>query len=433
MRKHNLLAIFLLLACVCTLFTGCSSDSEEIDDQVYTLVIGADKGTENRVRLTIQYPTYKSGGGGDKANGSSGGGGDGGETGEVDGTIVETVEAPSILEAVNLLNTSVPRKISFIHAKMFVFSEDFARDGIGSYLEPMARFRETRRIMQVVVCRGKAEDFIKENKVLIGSSIAKTMELMATQSFETGYFPFSTFHDFYTGVLSPYGQACAAYAGINDFKNMKNEEDVKEAAALRSENGFLPGEIPRQGGTKGELVGTAVFNGDRMVGSLDSYETRYFLMVIGKYQRGIITISDENEPGAAIPLDVRLGRKPEIRGHFEDGKPVIDIHLSIESDLGAVQSRIQYEKLSKINDLNDYIARIIQRGVENTIEKTKKELESDIFSFGRYFAGYFTTIQEFEEYDWLQHYREAKVNVSVEADVRRTGTIVGTASIKHSK
>ena len=432
MRKHDLLPIFMLLVFVCTLFTGCSSDSKEIDDQVYTLVIGADKGSENRVRLTVQYPTYKNGGGGGMEK-SSGGGGGKDESGEVDGTIVETVEAPSILEAVNLLNTSVPRSISFIHAKMFVFSEDFARDGIGSYLEPLARFRETRRIMQVVVCRGKAEDFIKENKVLIGSSIAKTMELMSTQALETGCFPFTSFHNFYTSVLSPYGQAYAAYAGLNDFKNMKNEEEGKEAAALKTENGFLPGEIPRQGGTKGEFVGTAVFNGDRMVGSLDSYETRYFMMVIGRYQRGIITISDENEPGSAIPLDVRLGRKSEIKGHFEDGKPVIDVHLSIESDLGAVQSRIQYEKLNKIGDLNNYIARIIKRGVENTIEKTKKELESDIFDFGRYFAGYFTTIQEFEEYDWLSHYREAQVNVSVEADVRRTGTIVDTSPIRHGK
>ena len=100
MKKLNIVMCLVLLSIL--IFTGCTEDSTEIDDQVYTLMIGADKGVNNKVRVTVQFPVYKSGGG-DSAGGSSkkssGSGSEGNkeDTGEVSGTIVETVEAPSTI------------------------------------------------------------------------------------------------------------------------------------------------------------------------------------------------------------------------------------------------------------------------------------------------------------------------------------------------
>lgn len=432
MKKLSLIILVILLFCFT--LTGCTLDNKEVDDQVYTLVIGADKGMDNKIRLTVQYPDYKGVGGGGGGGMEKKGGGEGGkkdETGKVDGTVVSTVEAPSLLEAINLLNTFISRKISLMHTKEIVFSEDLAREGIGSYLAPIARFRETRGIMQIVVCKGTAEDFIKENGTFVGESVAKAMELMIVQSGNTGLYPRASFHDFYKGVLNPYERPYAVYAGINDFKKLKPESGEAKSP-LKTQYELLPGDIPRKGEIKREFIGTAVFDGDRMVGSLNSYETRYFLMVIGEFQRGIITIEDKNEPGAAIPLDVRLGRKTKIKAHFENGIPVIDVKLNIEADLGAIQSRIPYERLSKIDDLNNQIKDLIQNGVKKTIEKAQKDLKSDIFGFGRKVARSFFTIQEFEDYNWLSHFPEAKVNVEVKVNVRRTGLMIGSSPIRYS-
>lgn len=416
------------------MFSGCTSDSNEIDDQVYVLAIGTDRGVDNKLRLTVQYPTYKGGGGGGGGTEMSGGGSGGGdkESGEVSGTIVETVEASSILEGINLLNTSTTRRLSLVHIKMIVFSEDFARAGIGNYLEPLARFRETRRIAQVVVCRGSAEDFIKENKTLIGGSVSKALELMVTESANTGFFPHTPFHNFYKEILSSYEQAYAAYAGVNDFKKLKPLSN-SDRAPLKTQFEVLPGEEPRKGDLKNEYFGTAIFDGAKMVGSLNSYETRYLLLVKGEYQKGIMTIEDSEKPGAAIPLDIRLGRKPKIKVTFENGTPLIDIKLNIEADIGAIQSRTPYEKLSKINDLNKQIENTIQDGVKKMIEKTQKEWGSDVMAFGRFAARNFFTIQEFEDYNWIEHYRDAKVTVEVEANVRRTGLMFSASPIKNSK
>jgi hypothetical protein len=283
--------------------------------------------------------------------------------------------------------------------------------------------------MSVVVCKGKAANFIKENKSQIGSSASKAMELMINQSRVAGFFPTANFHEFYSGIVSPYGQAYAIYAGLNDFKEMTSENTGTNVSP-RTLGGLEPGRVPRTGGAKWEFVGTAVFDGDRMVGTLDSYETRYFMMVEGQYQRGIVSIKDPVVPDAVIPLDIRLGRKPKLYGHFENGIPVIDIKLLVEVDLGAIQSGSQYATIDKIESLNQYISSTLKGGIQKTITKTQKDFRADIFNFGRLFAKKFSTIPEFEKYNWNMHYKDARVDINVETDIRRTGLMIGSTPIR---
>ncbi|MCX7708392.1 MAG: Ger(x)C family spore germination protein [Clostridia bacterium] len=428
MRKLRLILFFVILVFI---LTSCTTDRHEVDDQVYTLMIGCDKGIENKVRITIQFPTYKEGGGG--GMGKKGGGGS--EEGEVSGTLVATIEASSILEGINLLNTSTTRRISFVHTKTIVFSEEMAKEGVRDYLQPIARFREARRIMQIIVCKGTAEDFIKDNKTQIGESLSKAMELAAKQSENSGYFPEVPFQEFYTATISPYRQAFTIYAGLNEFKTIKplDGENVKKNSPLRTEYNMQPGDIPRTGNRKIEFIGMAVFNGEKMVGSLSSYETRYFLLATGRFKRGIFTIEDKNSPGDAIPFDLRLARMPKTSAHFENGVPVVNVKISVEADLGAIQSRIAYEKVNKINDLNRHLANIIQGGIEKTIRKTQQEWNTDIFGFGKKIAHNFSTVTEFEQYNWLKHYKEAKVNVDVIANVRRTGLMMSSSPIRNNE
>ncbi len=428
MKKARLLVVILLIL---SLLSGCS-DLIEIDEQIYPLVIGADIGVNNKVRLTLQYPSYKGSAQGTIGGSKEGGGGKEGsgvgETGEVDGTVVTTIEASTILEGVNLLNTAIARTISLTHAKMLVFSEEFARKGIGEYLAPMMRYRETRRIMHVVVCTGKAEEFIKANKSTIGASATKSIELMVVQSVHSGLFSRETFVDFYDGMLSPYKNAVAAYAGVNEFDNLQ-ENGSGANPPLDTLYEFKPGELPREGAAKREFFGTAVFKGDKMVGYLNSHETRYYQMITGQLKRAIVSVEDKNKPGNAIVLDERMGRKPVIKARFENGKPVIDVQLNIEADLGAIQSRINYDSLERIDELNKQLEERIGNGVRETIEKAQKEFKSDIFGFGYKIAGHFNTIQEWKEYGWFRHYPEAKVNVDVDFNIRRTGLMYGSSPI----
>ena len=425
-RVSLLLTLCILISCTST---ACL-DAEEVDDEVYALILGIDKGVSNKVRLTIQYPTYKAGGGSGEGQEKNKGGM--GNTNEAPGSNIHTIEAPSILEALDMYGMAISRRVSLMHLKSLIISEDFARGGIRDYLGPFTRFRETRRIVDIAVVRGTAQKYIQENKSNIGESLSKAIELMAVQSNNTSFFPRVTFYDFYLGMLSTYNQSYAAYTGINEFKQL-TEEQVARESPLEIDNGFIPGTLPRSGVAKREYVGTAVFSADKMVGYLNSEETRYFLMILGKFKRGIIDLKDEKSPDDVIPLDFRPSRKPVIKAYFKMGKPVIDLKLEMEADIGSIQSRLNYEDKNNIGKLNRQAEKHIQERVTQVITKVKNEYKTDIFGFGQKVAGYFPTIQEWEKYDWLKHFPEARVNIEVNVNIRRTGTMIKSSEIKGPK
>lgn len=420
-------SIVVMSVFLCSILTGC--EIVEVDDDVYAVVLGLDKGVNNKIIMTIEYPTYKDGGGGAQPGGSGKGDGSGeSDSYQIPGANIHSVEAPSFLEGLDIFNMAISRRISLIHVKLFVVSEELAREGIGEYLDPQARYRGTRRTMFVLVTRGKAAEFIKENKSNIGESLTKSIELMEEQSKKTGFFPDINFHEFYRDISSPYSAPYAAYVGVNDFKKL-TMESKEGKPKLVTESDFLPGDIPREGVAKREFAGTAVFNGDRMVGSLNPSETRYMLMLNGKFKRGVFTIEDKNAPGETIVFEAGLEKSPSIKAQFEDGVPVFDIKLYFDVNVESIQSRANYESLNMIDDLQNQIKSYFDQGIKKTLEKTQKELKCDVFGFGTKLAGNFTTIQEWEEYNWLSHFPESKINVDIKINVKRTGMIIESPKI----
>lgn len=422
---------FILSVLLCFVSTGCSG-GVEVDDDVYAVAVGLDKGVNNKLILTIEYPTYKKGGGegqsgGSEKQGSSGAGG----SNQIPGANIHTIETPSLLEGLDIFNMAISRRISMVHVKLLVISEELAREGVGDYIGPLSRYRGTRNTLFVLVTRGKAVDFIKENKSNIGESLTKSIELMEEQSKKTGFFPDINLHEFYRDVVSSYSSPYAAYVGLNDFSKLKMGDG--EEPKLVTQYDFLPGDMPRVGVAKREFVGTAVFDGDKMVGSLNPTETRYMLLLKGKVKSFIVSIEDKNAAGKAIVIDVSMGRAPSIKTRFEEAIPVIDIELNLDADLESVQSRLDYEQLGMIDELDDQIKDYFEKGMKKTLEKTQNELKSDVFGFGAKFAGYFTTIQEWEDYNWLSHYQEAKINTDIKVNVRRTGLTLESPPIFNSE
>lgn len=408
-KKINLLLLIVLI--IPFALTSCY-DSMEIDDQVYPVVVGVDKGVNNKLKVTIQYATYTEGANKGKS--------------QQPNANIHTVEGPTIIDATEMFGIEVSRKVSLKHMKFIAFSEELAKEGIGKYITGMQRYREIRSTMGVVIVAGKAEELIKENKSTIGTSVPKMMELLYSQSKNTNYFPETEFFNFYKVIFSTYDQPAVTYAGINNFQNLEKENNKSESPLI-TDKGFLPGKAPRSGVTKREFAGTALFYEDKMVGYLDSYETRYYLLVNGKFKKGIMSINDKNKLGSSISVEIQPSRKPKVKAYFVNGKPVIDVNLKVNADIQSIESRINYEDIHMIDDLNNQIKDFLLKGITKTIEKTQKEYGTDIFGFGQYVAGNFSTIQELEDYDWLKHYGEAKINVNLNVNIRRTGIIFDSA------
>ena len=60
--------------------------------------------------------------------------------------------------------------------------------------------------------------------------------------------------------------------------------------------------------------------------------------------------------------------------------------------------------------------------------KTAKEFHSDILGFGKSASSNFFTMEEFEDYNWLESYQDSYFDVSVDTSVKSSMLITETNS-----
>ncbi|WP_027622077.1 Ger(x)C family spore germination protein [Acetivibrio clariflavus] len=422
-------ALFILICCIfSTMLTACH-DANETDDFAHVLAVGIDKGVSNKWRITVQFATLKNDGGSKmQATGEN-------ETFEIqeqDGYTSITLDAPSFYGGISMINSILPRKLNFMHTKLLVLSEDIARSGlIGEYLAPIARYREIRRNVRVLISKCQAYEFINENKPFFGKTLSKSMEQILNEWSNMGFFPNITLGDFYDDIKSTYHQPIAILACVNDYSSFK-ETGNQWGEEFKPEGDYFAGQIPRIGGNKIELYGTAVFDGDIMVGELNGDETRLMLMARDQFQRGFFTIPDPNNPELIVPLDVRAARKRKVMVKLEGDKPVIVLKIRLEGDLLAVQSGINYESKEMKPVLEKAFEQYIKNGLDKLIEKCQR-LNADVFLFGGIAARHFATIEEWERYNWIAKFEKAEINTEVDFTIHRTGTILKSSSVIKTK
>ncbi|HEY9059290.1 MULTISPECIES: Ger(x)C family spore germination protein [Pseudobacteroides] len=417
MKKTGLLLIFILFA---ALLTSCY-DAREVTDTAYVQFIGIDRGVKDKWRLTLKIATHSC-----SKDSSGSGGAQPAESKSV------TIDAPSFYGGVNLLNTNVPQKLEFAHAKLLVISEDLAQSGlVGEYIAPLIRFREIRRTLDVVVSQGSAQDFVEKTEPYLGGSPIAAIEDLTFEAENTSYFPHVTLNDFYNAVKSTYRQPVVTLGGLHDPANFQQNGE-KWGSKFNLTGRYFAGEVPRKGGNSIEFLGSALFDGDRMVGKLDGHDTRMMLLARGDFQRGIFTIQDPKAPELIIPIELQLSRKPQIKVSFEGAVPLISLALDTEGDILAIQSRINYEKPDMLPLLEKAVGNHLKKSLDEVISKCQA-LNCDTFFFGRTAVRHFWTIEEWEAYHWNKHFKEAKVSTKVKFKIRRTGGLLKSSEIVTSE
>ncbi len=405
---------FLLSMMLMFLTTGCWG-ARETDQMAFILVMGIDKGQNNLVQVTFQIAIPQ-----------AIGGKDGGKPGE--STEIISVEAASLFGALQLANAFVSRELTFIHNKVVIVSEDIAREGMAKYINPLVRSREIRRTTFLMVSKGKAREFIEKNKPILEKSPSRQFETFMQANFFTGFLPYSIIHEFYKNIKSPGSQPFTNLVGVEKEENLTNKKPG-DGDIIKNEVAYLPGEIPRKGGNKIEIIGLAVFRDDKLVGFLNGAETRYHQMITGNFRSAIFTFPDpqRDEKNNIIVIKINKGRSPDIKVTFPEDKPHIEVKLILEGEILSIQSGINYEATDKIGGLQSYIEKLISSEALKMIKKTQQEFKSDICGFGEYTRKYFWTWKEWEEFNWLKRYPEADVKVTTELAIRRTGLMSKTA------
>ncbi|TYO94706.1 Ger(x)C family spore germination protein [Desulfallas thermosapovorans] len=386
---------------------GCY-DYSEPDEKAWVLAIGVDKGRENKLTVTsvIAVPKNIAGSG---EQGASGGDGQG-----VFFTV--SIDSPTVLSNLELANTVVDRRVSLSHIKWIVFSRELAEEGIGEYVAPLVRFHQFRRSSQLIICEGRAEDFLSKGMPKMEDNVGKFYELMQRGWRFTEFIPFDSFHQFYYKSESPGVEPIAPLAALG------SEEPVYPDNSPKPKGQYLAGRLPRKGGSEIEIMGGAVFKEGRMVGTLNGDEVGVQKLFFGTLKRTILDVPDPNHPDNYIIVDVVPREKPRVDITIAGNRPQISIDIKLEGGIISLQSGEDYEIPERLHIVEEAVQRAFTEDINNTIARSK-QLNADFLGFGLHAQKLFPTWPQWIAFNWEDKYQEAEIVVNVDYRLRRTGLV----------
>lgn len=400
--------IFIFVVCIILLLGFNSSyTSLNIDNLAYVVALGIDAGENNNYKVSFQFIPRTSDS--KSESGTSGGG----------KTVINTVEAPSINTAITLMNSYLARKLNLSHCKVVIFSEEVAINGISKEIYSLVNNSQARPSTNIIICKNTAKKYIEDSNPILENMITKYYEIFPESGKYTGYIYNATLGDFFSQMVSNTCNPFAILGGVNSnakngnstFSNSGNVENIKS-----TETSFS--------GLRGsENVGVAVFKDDKLVGELNATETLCLSIIKGEVSSFLIHVPNPKDSEKEIDLIIYPSDKREVTVDIVNGSPYITFSEKFVGKIYSASKDKEYLNAEEIKNLSDLSNKYLENILKNYLYKTSTTYGSDINDFGRYALSKFLTIDQFNEYDWKNNYKNSTFKVSVDTQVQ-TGFLI---------
>lgn len=432
-----------LLAALCTALAGCW-DHRELDEVAWVLAIGLDQGEQAPLRMTsmVAVPAGMAGEG-------AGGGGD------KEPVMVTSVEGHSVAQMWTLMDAYMDRQVSFEHTKTLIFGEDLVRAGIGGLLDGFNRMRGFRPEVRIMVARGQeAGKLLKEIKPKLAKDPSRFLELLPQSIPETGTLPkFGTLHHTLTEMEAPGVEPVVYLVAFREAAEQKEggqegqegeqaraawavaaAADGQEAAGgPETGRAWLPGKLPRQGGTNVEIIGGAILSGGRMVGEAAGLEMLMINMVRGTFTRSRLSIPDPIDPTEQVLVELKRARSPVVRVGLTGRYPHMQLTVPLEAELMGLGTGVDYTAPDQRLRLEQAVAGYLTDRLAGVIARAQQEWRVDVLGLGSHAARRFATEPAWRAYDWGSRFPEAEVEGKVEVDFRRYGIQLGPLPVQSER
>lgn len=185
---------------------------------------------------------------------------------------------------------------------------------------------------------------------------------------------------------------------------------------------YVAGDLDIKKQNDSEVIGSAVFKQDKMIGELSNIENEIYNILSGDYNTGYSVIYSEKSPKSPATVRLEQKRKPIIKIDTSSNNPHIKIDVSLEGTFASVSSEYPVEK--EIEAFEKEAKEYISQAFLKFLNKTKNEFKSDLLGFGKHAKKSFLTYDDFEKYNWNEKYLNADFDLSLNFKVRRTGLII---------
>jgi len=378
-----------------------------IDNLAYVLAMGIDTSDNNKLKVTFQFSTTAS----ITESGSS----------QKSPPVNNTVEASSLSNAINLMNGYIGKQLNLSHCKIIIFSEEFARQGISSEIYTLINNSQIRPSANIVISKCDSSYYINNTKPELENLVAKYYEILTNSSKYTGYMPDATIGNFFNALKCKTCEPYAILGSINDDSsqsstNINSQKDYSvkaDESSIESTNGS-------------ENIGVAVFKNDKLIGELNALETISFLSIRNQIDSFFISVPDPDTPNSYIDLVLKPDVSTSIKVNIANGTPYIKIKSKFNGRIYSMSDNSKYSDTANLDIISQSCNSYLESVFSNYLYKTSKELKADINGFGKSSLSNFLTTKEFDDYNWLENYKNAFFDVEVDTSVKSSMLLIET-------
>lgn len=394
---RNLFILILIITFIVAFSNSYLSLS--IDNLTYVLAIGIDKGQDNYLEVSFQFSTTTN----TTESGSS----------KKTPVVMDSVSAPSLSTAVNLMNSYMGKELNMSHCKIIIFSEELASEGISKEIYTLINDTQVRPSANIVISKCPAKSYIEKTSPELDNLISKYYETFTNSSKYTGFKPDATIGDFFNSLICKTCEPYAILGGLTTEKpaNQKNNY-IQENYNVKAN------QTPVEGENGSENIGIAAFKDDKLVGELCALETISLLTVMNRVDRFLISIPDPDDSHNYLDIYLNPEENTSVSVDTSSSSPYIKVKTGLTGRIYSMSKNSKYLQPDTLANISESCNKYLESVLTDYLYKTSKEFKSDINGFGKYALNNFFTTQDFDNYNWLKNYQNAFFEVQVDTSIK---------------
>lgn len=392
MKMKKLVVTLIILPII--FLPGCWS-GKEINTLAINIAMGIDK-TEKGYLVTVQVLNQKAIASKKPTNESP--------------VIVYTEEGKDLSEIMRRMTTKTPRELYNAHIQMVVFSEDVAKDGIKDILDFFARAPEFRTDFYFVVTRNttanKVLSLLSPLEAAQGINMydtLKTSEKIWATTKSTGII--QLVNDIFADGKNPVLTGVEISDEITDNKIATNSLDSLKQSQITN---------------RIKCFGLGAFKKDKLVGWLDEDESKGYNYIIGNVKNTIAYAKYRDK--VKITYEI-INAKSKMKANLVNGKPTMNVEIKLVTNISAVEGEFDVSKKENEKILIRIAEEKVKLMCEEAINKTQKDLKTDIFGFGEVIHRKYPKDWRKIKDNWNNEFVNLPVEITVDVKINQLGQI----------
>ena len=396
MNKIFIKLFIIVLILVLLVAFSSSYRALNIDNLAFAVALGIDTSETKGLKVTFQFVNPPS-----TSEGSN-----------QEAIIFEdTVEATSIPNAINIMNSYLARKIDLSHCRSIVFSEDVAKNGISDHVYTLMNDVQVRPSSNIITTTCTAYEYLKNSIPSLETSITRYYDIFPSSGKYTGYVSDATIGDFYNSLLYNTCDPHTILGGVSSSSSTNSQSIVSTDSNIKS------GSSPISGMRSAESIGIVAFKHDKLVGELDAIETICFHILKNNINSFIITVPSPKDNTFKIDLLVTPKGTCKTKVDIVNGSPYVKINGSFNAKIYSMDEDENYLDSDFLDSLSNTCNIYLENVLLNYLYKTSLEFKSDISDIGKYALSNFSTTSEFKDFNWSNNYMNSTFNVNINTTI----------------